>query len=101
MCGSNSPTPANLRRISRAMLHGIHTIFPPPAVTGHLGGDPISEKKIDSDEGHWNYKKEILGWLVDGKKSTIQLPNDKKTKILEQLKQFHRYKYCTLNALQK
>ena len=101
MGGTNNHQKENLRKISRAMLHGIHTVFPPPAVTGHQGGDPISEKKIDKGEGHWKYKKEILGWLIDGRKSTIQLPADKRNKILEQLRTFSRYKFCTLNAMQK
>ena len=32
-------------RIAKAMLHGIHSIFPPPTITGHSGADPISIKK--------------------------------------------------------
>ena len=30
----------------RAMLHVIHAIFPPPALTGHHGFDPIAEAKL-------------------------------------------------------
>jgi hypothetical protein len=34
-----------IRRVSRATLHAIHSIFPPPEVSGHVGGkDPISIK---------------------------------------------------------
>ena len=37
-----------VRRVSRATLHAIHSIFPPPALSGHDGGkDPISVKKLE------------------------------------------------------
>ena len=36
-----------LGRMTRSILHGIHAVFPPPAVTGHTDGkDPISVKKL-------------------------------------------------------
>jgi hypothetical protein len=35
----------HLLQLSRAILHGIHCIFPPPSISNHCGGDPISEKK--------------------------------------------------------
>ena len=34
-----------LRQVSRSLLHSIHSVFPPPAISGHSGGDPISHKK--------------------------------------------------------
>ena len=40
----NNVEPDHLRQLSRAMLHGIHAIFPPPEVTGHTGYDPIAYK---------------------------------------------------------
>ena len=36
---------ATLRYISRALLHAIHDVLPPPAVSRHSGGDPVSNKK--------------------------------------------------------
>jgi hypothetical protein len=71
---------------SRAMLHGIHTVFPPPSSTGHGGGDPISEKKLKAGDGLWEVRKEILGWIFDGVNRTIELPPEKITKILEAIK---------------
>ena len=35
-----------LRHCSRAVLHGIHSVFPPPKVTGHNGEDPVSIKRF-------------------------------------------------------
>ena len=72
----------HLTQLSRAMLHGIYCIFPPPSVSGHSGEDPIALKKLLAQEGLWRYKKEILGWLFNGKNYTLQLPTDKALKII-------------------
>ena len=41
---TNSTDNSHIQHMSRAMLHGIHSMFPPKALIGHQGGDPISEK---------------------------------------------------------
>ena len=41
--------PNTLQHLSQAMLHGIHTIFPPPRKTGHDGQDPVHQKKAKSE----------------------------------------------------
>ena len=69
-------------RCSRALLHGIHSVFPPPTVTGHDGHDPISQKKMDAGDGLWETRKEILGWIFDGLERTMELPQDKVDKIV-------------------
>jgi len=85
-------TEAHLTHLSRCMLHGIHSVFPPIKATQHGGGDAISEQKIDKGEGRWDYVKEILGWNFDGKNFTIQLPSDKCDKIVERLKKVKKFK---------
>jgi hypothetical protein len=72
----------HLLHLSRAMLHGIHTVFPPPEISGNTSGDPISEKKLKKLEGLWETVKEILGWIIDGQNFTITLPVGKIDKIL-------------------
>ena len=71
---SNNTSHAHLLQISHAMLHGIHAIFHPTAVTGRNGFDPVSLSKLDELEGKWEHGKEILGWIMDGLNGTIQLP---------------------------
>ena len=67
-----------IRHHSRALLHAIHQIFPPPTATGHDGEDPISHRKlVDEQEGVWATRKEILGWIFDGIQRTVQLPQPK------------------------
>ena len=81
IAASNRLSLLDLRHTSRAMLHGIHAIFPPPSVTKHCGGDPVSEKKLEKGDGTWSFQKEILGWLFDGEAYTIQLPPEKCSEI--------------------
>ena len=91
----------NLTRLSRGMLHGIHTIFPPPNVTGHCGFDPISESKLNKGEGQWAYSKEILGWVFDGQNFTITLPPEKCKKITNLIKRLLRKKRTSLQKFQE
>ena len=79
---TNDTSRKHLTHFSRAMLNRIHSIFPPPTITGHQGEDPISQKKLHKGEGTWSYQKEILGWLVDGAIFTIQLMPSKCEKFL-------------------
>ena len=89
---TNDATHASFIHLSRCMLHGVHSIFPPAEVTTHGGGDSIAEKKLAKGEGRWETTKEILGWIVDGRAFTIQLPPDKIQKILTRLKKIRKYK---------
>ena len=70
---SNNTSHAHLLQISCAMLHGVHAIFPPPAVTIHNGFDPVALSKLEIEEGTWEHVKDILGWIMDGLNGIIQL----------------------------
>ena len=91
----------NIQHLSRAILHGIHSIFPPPSVTGHSGEDPISIKKLREKEGLFEYKKEVLGWLINGQTFTITLPSKKPSKIVDQIHNMITTKAVKLKDLQK
>ena len=73
--------PAQLLHFSRELLHGIHSVFPMPQVSGHNGQDQISKKKLESVKGQWEVRKEVLGWMVDGATRCIELAQDKKSAI--------------------
>ena len=55
-----------LCHLSRTLLQGVHSVFPPPEVTGHVCQNPVSLKKLMELEGLWDVRKEILGWMFDG-----------------------------------
>jgi hypothetical protein len=71
-----------LRHATRAMLHGIHSVFPPSA---NAEDDPVSHKKLLAGDGVWAARKEILGWMFDGLLRTMALPPEKVTKLLDAL----------------
>ena len=98
---TDKTTKEHLQQFSQAMLHGIHEIFPPPSVTGHSGGDPISEKKLTKLEELWDNVKEILGWVLNGANFTISLPPEKIKSIQFRIKQILRWKEIKLNDMQK
>lgn len=98
---TNNREPNHLRKLARSMLHGIHSIFPPPTVTGHSGENPVSIKKLKQLEGSFSTTKEILGWLFNGQNFTIQLPEDKAEKIIDTLQQLTKQSAATLNQLEK
>jgi len=82
-----------LGRISRTALHGIHSVFPPASVTGHLNGkDPISLKKLKKGDARWASKKEILGFLVDGLARTVQLTQGKTDDICNEIRKILKKK---------
>ena len=55
----------HLQHVSRKILHAIHDVFPPPALTGHNSGDPVSEKKLLQGDGISDMRKEILILFFD------------------------------------
>ena len=83
------------------MLHGIHTIYPPPSVTKHLGEDPVANRKLKKEDSLWLHVKGILGWIFDGAAYTIQLPQDKCKRILKQIKKVLKYKAIPLKPFQE
>jgi hypothetical protein len=95
-----SDNPKELLHFSRSMLHGIHTVFPPPSVTHHSGADPISEKKLKAGDGLWEVRKEILGWIFNGVHRTIQLPDEKIDKMLNAIKEAKRTGWLARKAFE-
>ena len=83
------------------MLHGVHAIFPLPAVTGHNRYDPIAESKLEKGDGTWEYEKEILGWLINGLLGTIQLPPKKCNDVYVLLRKLLKKHRVTLNEFQR
>jgi hypothetical protein len=76
-----------LQRTARATLHAIHSVFPPPSVTGMPDAkDPVSEKKLAKGDARWDTKKEILGYWLDGINRTIQLPPPRAIDLLKEAK---------------
>jgi hypothetical protein len=98
---TNDISPHHLQHLSRALLHGIHALFPPPSVSHHQGGDPISEKKLQQGDGQWSHVKEILGWIFNGAAYTIELPPKKIEKITALIKGIAKREFSSLKRYQE
>ena len=82
-----STDPSDLLHHSRALLHGIHSVFPKaPDPVANPDDEPISLKKLHAGEGVWAFRKEILGWIFDGINRTIELPAAKLQKIQQAIR---------------
>ena len=93
--------PPALLHHSRALLHAIHSIFPPsPDPVKDPDDEPVSLKKLHEGEGIWAFRKEILGWIFDGITRTIELPPGKLKKIRDLSKQVLRRGHASLTDFQ-
>ena len=90
-----------LRHLSRSMIEAIHSVFPPPEVTGHAGEEPISMKKLREGDGLWAVQKELLGWAFDGISRCIELPTSKVESLLTDLHTTSRSKTVPYKAFEK
>ena len=96
-----STDPVVLRHASRALLHGIHQLFPPTIATGHSGEDPISYKKLVLEgEGIWDVRKEILGWIFDGAARTMELPVKKVETVYDAITAALRHKHVEVKVFE-
>jgi len=93
--------PQVLLHHSRALLHAIHSVFPPaPPDSSDPDIEPISLKKLQEGEGVWAFRKEILGWIFDGINRTIELPPGKLDKIRAAVKTVLRVQHASVSDFQ-
>jgi hypothetical protein len=79
------------------MLHGIHSVFPPTAVTGHISGkDPISLEKVQQGNGQWHHQKEKFGFELNGNAKTVQISEAKSTHIIHEIRRILKRKKVQL-----
>jgi hypothetical protein len=76
-----------LEHVARALLHGIHDVFPADSDDSN---DPTSLKKLLKKEGQWDLLKEILGFDFDGEAKTMQLDEKKREFLLAVLTKWIR-----------
>jgi hypothetical protein len=95
-----STNKSNLRQFSRRVLDGITKVFPLPELSSSKMAHPVSEKKLIED-GIWDTRKKILGWLFDGMAQTIELPQRKCKELLLQLKAARRLRKLEIKPFQK
>jgi hypothetical protein len=88
--------------MARAALLGIHLVFPPVKVTGHVGGkDPISQKKLENGDVIMAATKEVLGCVVKGQSRMVQLPTKKADAITKELSRLLKQKSIPFKRIEK
>ena len=71
-----------LRWVSRAAMHSIHSVFPRPDVLGHEGGkDSISLKKVNKGDATFEATKELLGHVMMGSPGQGRMVGLSETKV--------------------
>jgi hypothetical protein len=82
----NAPQGSMLTWTMQATLRAIHQVFPNTSASDPPGTkDPISEKKLLKGDAQWSTIKEILGYKVNGRDRTIQLPVQKAEALMKEL----------------
>jgi hypothetical protein len=62
------------QNVRRTLLHVIDDIYRPLSPTDPpTRKEPISVKKLQQGDASWSTQKEVLGWLLDTEKMTLQL----------------------------
>ena len=87
-----------LRDKTQNLLQAIYNTFSKQELNQQ--SNPISVKKLE-EEGVWETRKEILGWLFDGVRQSIKLKDDKRHKIIKLLQELRKSPTLTLNKLEK
>jgi hypothetical protein len=86
-----------IQRVSRATLHAIHSIFPPPEISGHVGGkDLISRKKLEKGDARFDVEKEILGFTLNGADRTVRLCEAKAQAMADKIAKILRKSHVSL-----
>ena len=101
LAATQSKDERHIPTISRAGIHSIHSVFPPPEVTGHENGKPpLSPKKLDKGDGQWRVKKEKLGFEWNGRRRTVRLPKEKAKKYVCETKTMLHKKRAPIKKFQ-
>jgi hypothetical protein len=68
----------HLPKVRRAAIHGVHAVFPETDVTEHTNGkEPILRNKVEKGDGNFETLKTLIGFILDGIKRTVCLPEEK------------------------
>jgi len=98
---AQAPTHTELLHFTRAVMHDIQSVFPPPGPSKDPDDEPISVKKLKQGDGLWSIKKEILGWLFEGVSHCLSLLEEKVKTITATLMQLTRKKTVQFSELEK
>jgi hypothetical protein len=63
--------------------------------------EAISEKKLNKGDGGWSQRKEVLGWILDTSKGTLELTDQCKARITDIFKDLHHKRRVSIKKWQR
>ena len=76
------------QNVWQCIMHAVDNVFSQPDPTTAKHKEAISEKKLLKDGG-WSQWKEILGWILDTSRGTLELTDWQKSRILAIFEDHH------------
>ena len=70
--------PKRLNKVRRHLFNAIDTVLDQPLPGETHRNEAVSLKKLRKGDGSWSTRKEILGWIIDTVRQTIELPAHRK-----------------------
>jgi hypothetical protein len=70
--------PKRLNKVRRHLFNAIDTVLDQPLPGETHRNEAVSLKKLCKGGGSWSTRKEILGWIIDTVRQTIELPAHRK-----------------------
>ena len=64
-------------------MHAVDQVFTQRDADTMHHKEAISEKKLGKGDRGWNQWKEILGWMLDSKRKTLELTEGRAKQILD------------------
>ena len=71
------------------IMHAVDDVFSQPDSMTVKHKEAVSEKKLLKGEGGWSQWKEILGWILDTSRGTLELTDRQKSRILAIFEDLH------------
>ena len=74
-----------MKALRRSLWHAVDEVLAKPEEASTERPEATSLKKLARGDGSWCTQKEILGWIVDTLRQTLELPGHRKKELAELL----------------
>ena len=90
-----------MKALRRSLWHSVDRVLAQPDETSTEQPEAISLKKLAKGDGSWTTRKELLGWMVDTLRQTLELPGHRKTELASLLKSLCKARRISVKRYQK
>ena len=87
--------------LRRQLFHLTDAVLRPNDDEDQHRREPISTSKLQKGDGCWTTYKKMLGWMVDSIRKTIELPGQRRQRLLTILDDTRKRKRISVNKCQK